>query len=94
MIPGACSCDLSAGSHREGLVTVVGAIQTRRYDSLAGSAQTAKLAGLCHWAGSVETTEAGRFFVSALFVTSARGDEMTVCRLILGAGSGKTTETR
>ena len=42
---------------------MTGVIQTRWFDSLAGSAHTASLAGLSAWAGGVEMTVTGRFFV-------------------------------
>ena len=41
------------------LVTEMKAIQMRRCDLLAGSAQTARLAGLCPWTGGVEMTATG-----------------------------------
>ena len=57
---GVGSCDLSAGPRIEGLASVLGTIETRqRCDLLAGSVQTARLAGLCSWAGRFETTETG-----------------------------------
>ena len=53
-----------AGFSVRDLVTVMGASQTRRCDSLAGLAQTDRLAGLCAWAGGVKMTVTGRFSVN------------------------------